>query len=158
MKMNYERKSVWKCHYVQISPGYFNFLHMSISTNLPKLVVCTLIYSAQLTSPHLLKLSFLDELFLLFFIFYSPSLNQGFQITVTVFPVWRERALSQQILKEKQILPKVNHGVFTPHQNWAPTEAESSRDHTFSLQPLPGQSSPQEHGIEASFHIFNFKD
>lgn len=38
MKMNYERKTVWKCHYLQISPGYFNFLHMSISTNLPKSV------------------------------------------------------------------------------------------------------------------------
>ena len=73
--MNYERKTVWKYRYLQISPGYFNFLHMSISTNLPKLVVCALIYSAQLILPHLLKLSFPDEFFLLFFVFFSPSLN-----------------------------------------------------------------------------------
>ena len=31
---------------------------------------------------------------------------------------------------------------------------ESSRDHTFSLYPLPEQSRPEEHGIRARILIF----
>ena len=62
--MNYESKTVWKCCYLQISPGYFNFLHMNISINLQKLVICSLIiYSAQLISLHLLKMNLSYSLF-----------------------------------------------------------------------------------------------
>ena len=76
MKMNYENKTVWKCCYLRISPGYFNFLHMNISINLHKWEVRALIiYSAQLISLHLLKLSFPDEFFPTLLCFPFPFLK-----------------------------------------------------------------------------------
>ena len=94
---------------MQISPGYFNFLHMNISINLHKLVICSpIIYSAQLISLHLLKLLFSDEFFL-FLVFYFPPFKP--------LPVYflSMESFHSRSLKKCKSHPKPNCRVLAPH-------------------------------------------